>query len=435
MTKPCKLFLPGALGALIVLAAIALFSSQARLSLPAQAQVSTAEAALVNGGLELPYNDGIANGWALWYTTTPPLFLAKPNVEPNSAIRPGSAGGTSQYLYPQTPSYYNACLSQQITQGITVGHWIRLSAWARVDLNMITPVDKAQTRIGIDPNGGANPLDIPFATYPGYWDTFDANNREWQKLSVGLRATSPTVTVHLCTLPDEQIDVEVYWDDAEFTSSSGEWIFLPVVNKSYCASPSGLWNPDLEKSFGEYTDYQYHDGFSGSVAPYWKPWVAEPRDDRDKHPEYNKTDRDYRKMTGEVAQQFGHSAWGLYRAGIYQVIDCVNPGVTYTFNIYGWGWVGSPENYNDRVSDNTQPDALKMRVGIDPYGGTDWSSSNIVWSPFNPTSPYDAWNLYEVTANSKANKISVWVYAEANEWGMRYHQTFWDNASLTIVSP
>ncbi|MBN1933966.1 MAG: hypothetical protein JW934_04855 [Anaerolineae bacterium] len=442
----------GTLGTLSVLAAIALFSSQHLVSLPAQAQngVGAAEAALINGELELPYNtclDGdacqLANGWTLWHTTQwfpDEQFIDRPNASTESSIlRPGSPGSTSQHIYRRGASNFDACLSQQITQGITVGNWIRFSIWARLDTSMAIP--DAQTRIGIDPNGGTNPLDIQYETHQSYWDVFDAGNLQWQYLSISMRATSPAVTVYACAHPRWAMSFDAYWDDAEFVTASPQFVYLPIVTQKHCTVPPGeLWNSDLEKEFCILTDYQkpipgYDNVF---VAPYWMPfWNSNYNDAtwENAQPEYNKTDRDYRRYSGQTSQQYGHSSYKRFEAGIYQVVSGTVPGQTYRFTIYGLGWIGSPGNPNDRISNYQEPGGLSMRVGIDPYGGNSYTSSNIIWSAY--TDPYDVWTPLSVTATASAEKISVWAYAHPQTplYYYQYHQIFLDSASLTIVSP
>lgn len=427
MSKFLKLVFPFVLSALGVVAAFALWRPET-VNLQAHGEVAATEAALVNGGFEAPYgncpeigdNCQLANGWSLWYTTTrwrpDEPFIKEPAAGPEtewSRQRPGGTGSTSQRLYTRPASNFDACLYQQITQGITVGNWIRFSVWARVDTSMAMP--DAQTRIGIDPNGGTNPLDIQYETHPGYWDVFDAGNMQWQYLSISMLATSPTVTVYACAHPRWAMSLDSYWDDAEFVTVPPQFVFMPTVSKKYCAvSPGELWNPDLEQSFCLFDDYWrplpgYDNVF---VAPYWMPFWNDAYNGEtweNAQPEYNKTDRDYRRYSGQTSQQYGHSSFKRFEGGIYQVVSGTVPGQTYQFTIYGLGWIGRDGNQNDHISDYQEPNGLSMRVGIDPYGGSDYTSPNIVWS--DPIDPYDVWTPFSITATAAADRISVWAYA------------------------
>ncbi len=449
MFKLSKLVWPLLTG---TLAALALLSS-AQSTWQAQAGVGVAQAALVNGELEQPYHDcpginapcQLADGWSLWYTTrwsSDEQLIDQPAAGPETdpfKQRPGSTGSTAQKLYARPAHNFDACIYQQITQGITVGNWIRFSVWARVDTSMAMP--DAQTRIGIDPNGGTDPLDIQYETHPNYWDVFDAGNMQWQHLSISMLATSPTATVYACAHPRWAMSFDSYWDDAEFVTVPPEMVYLPMVAKRHCTVPPGeLWNPDLEQSFCLFDDYQKPiPGYDNVwVAPYWMPFWNDAYNDQtweNAQPEYGKTDRDYRRYSGQTSQQYGHSSYKRFEAGIYQVVSGTVPGRVYQFTIYGLGWIGSPGNTNDHVSDYQEPGGLSMRVGIDPYGGTDYTSSNIVWSDY--TDPYDVWTPLSITATAAADKISVWAYAhpQTPQYYYQYHQIFWDHASLTIVSP
>ncbi|MBN1583423.1 MAG: hypothetical protein JXA89_22125 [Anaerolineae bacterium] len=435
MNRFVKLAVMCGMGLLIVVGTITLLNLPGSWSQNAAAPLAIA---LANGGFEEPYADWqgsterqIADQWSLWYLETGENYLDKPLANPASS--PTHEGNTSQHIQSKSFRILNACVYQHVSN-VTIGHYIQFSAWAMVQAdNLLDSYEKWQVRLGIDPNGGSDPQQIEYYSYPFYWDTYNTDKGTWHKLSVSLKATASTATVYLCAHPTLPRDFNVYWDDAEVRVTSEQLVYVPLVVNQHCVIPPGeLANPDLERQFCLVTDYQPHDGFSGAIAPYWNPFVNTTGDL--KHPEYNKTDRDYRKYSGEVAQQFGHSAWGLFEAGIYQVVTGTNPGDVLQFSIYGWGWIGADGNTNDRVSDYTGADGLLMRVGIDPYGDEDANSANIVWSDFH-SDPLDKWNQYQITATAAMTRASVWVYAKGNKWGMRYHQTFWDNADLSVIQP
>jgi hypothetical protein len=58
----------------------------------------------------------------------------------------------------------------------------------------------------------------------------------------------------------------------------------------------------------------------------------------------------------------------IFDAGLYTQVSGVTPGATY-FAAMGWGAPKSPE------------DSFGRRLGIDPTGGTDPNSPNVVWGP------------------------------------------------------
>ena len=218
-------------------------------------------------------------------------------------------------------------------------------------------------------------------------------------------------------------------------------VYVPMVAREYCwLAPGTLANPDLEKDYCILKGYQPYPGYSNVfVAPYWHPFWNDdydPGTNSNKQPEYNYTDRSYRVHSGEVAQQFGLSGGGAFEAGIYQVVRA-NISDTLRFTIWGMGWTQywpSPNDpYDEGNSDYTEPGGLRFRVGIDPYGGESYTTTNMIWSDYYD--PYDAWHRFEVTATALSDQISVWAYAHPDNPILRWNQTFWDDATLVVIQP
>jgi hypothetical protein len=335
---------------------------------------------------------------------------------------------------------FDACLYQQIG-GITVGNYVRFSAWAKVVTDM-GPWDM-QTRVGVDPHGSTNPIDIQYETHPGYWDPYDGTGQEWQRLSVVLIATSPTVTVYACAHPKYAMSFQAYWDDAEFSVVPEQRSYLPVAEREHCVvAPGTLYNPDLEKDYCTLRGYQTWPvpSVKVEVAPYWQPFCNYvPNQDTHKWPEFGPTYKalyPYRVRSGAVAQQYGTSGGGAFEAGIYQVITGTRVGDALRFTIWGLGWTqewkGPGEGPNEFLSDYREPGGLNFKVGIDPWGGQSFASSNIIWSP--TYDPYDAWHQFEITATAMYTRVSVWAVAHPTIATMRWNQTFWDNANLEVTS-
>ena len=178
------------------------------------------------------------------------------------------------------------------------------------------------------------------------------------------------------------------------------------------------------------------------LAPYWLPyWNTEDYNDETKEfrqPEFGPTGLGigypYRSYSGLIAQQIGSSGGGTYEAGIYQVVNGVQPGDTYSFTLWAHGWTQywpSVNPIDERISDYQEPDGLNFKIGIDPYGGESYTATNIIWS--EEQDPYDEWSPFEVTATAMARQISVWAYANPTQYVMKSNETFWDDASLQII--
>ena len=123
--------------------------------------------------------------------------------------------------------------------------------------------------------------------------------------------------------------------------------------------------------------------------------------------------------------------WGKYQGGLYQRVTNLPPGARAGFSIYAHAWTCNddpPPAYScgDLYS-------LLFRVGIDPTGGLDPWSPNIVWSE-------DAWyrDVYDRVGPVEATvgadgAITVFVFGQA-KWPLKHNDAYWDDAAL-IVTP
>jgi hypothetical protein len=375
----------------------------------------------------------IAPSWKLWYKTDWPdelSTLAPPRA--NDASSPRREGEKAQHVYWKDWKNFDACIYQQVS-GLTVGNYVRFSVWAQVRTDM--GLHDMQTRIGMDPNGGTNPLDIQYETHPANWDVYTVGSGQWQQMAVTLKATSGTATIYACAHPRWPMRFDVYWDDATFSTVPEKLVFLPLILKEFWVppDPGTLYNPDLELDWGRKKGYQLPlEGYTNVyIAPYWMPFWNDnynPDTGEFAQPEYNYADRDYRVHSGAVAQQYGLSAWGGFEAGIYQVITGTTPGETVQFTMWGVGW-SSDSGGNDRVSDVQE--GLNFRIGIDPYGSESYTSTQIIWSDLYD--PYDEWHRFEITATVQSDRISVWAYTYPSAYWVRFNQIFWDDANLVVI--
>jgi hypothetical protein len=110
------------------------------------------------------------------------------------------------------------------------------------------------------------------------------------------------------------------------------------------------------------------------------------------------------KLEGDQAQNM----WSSYEfdAGVYQQIGGLTPGQVVGFDIAivtYWRGPGYPDSDGKMVK----------QVGIDPYGGTDPTSSNIIWS--NTDANDKAWVYLDVAATAQANTVTVFAKVQAPE--------------------
>ncbi len=98
--------------------------------------------------------------------------------------------------------------------------------------------------------------------------------------------------------------------------------------------------------------------------------------------------------------------------GIFQQVQVVK-GNTYYGNIV---WLVFDSLANDN-SINSVVGGISRKVGIDPFGGTDSRSPNIVWGPENTRNDCKICASQEVTATAQAGKARCWrVRSNSATW-------------------
>ncbi len=133
-----------------------------------------------------------------------------------------------------------------------------------------------------------------------------------------------------------------------------------------------------------------------------------------------------RVIDGDGQQFFTY--YSVHTGGVYQTVSGVTPGSTYTFsvNAYVWSTSGGDPNVS------AEPGGVIVQVGIDPLGGSDGASADIVWSA--PIERYDAFNSYEITAAAAADTITVWVRSSVTT-AVQYSVVYLDDSALTASVP
>ncbi len=99
--------------------------------------------------------------------------------------------------------------------------------------------------------------------------------------------------------------------------------------------------------------------------------------------------------------------------GLYQQVP-VTPGNTYYANII---WLVFDSLANDG-SINSQVGGIGRRIGIDPSGGTDSRSPNVVWSEDNWRNDCKICGIEEVAATAQAETITVFLRIDTT-WRLR----------------
>ncbi len=166
------------------------------------------------------------------------------------------------------------------------------------------------------------------------------------------------------------------------------------------------------------------------VAAGWMPWYIPPSEASpsfaNHDPNYDR-ESDRVRTSGGTAQKY-FTLFATHQGGLYQHVEEVKSGTTYRFSLYGYVWSSSFED----ADASEDPGDVVLRVGIDPTGGTDGTSPDIIWST-SATFYYDAYRQYAVIATAENDAITVFI--EATVGGPRANNYIYvDDAVLDVAS-
>jgi hypothetical protein len=104
----------------------------------------------------------------------------------------------------------------------------------------------------------------------------------------------------------------------------------------------------------------------GSVVDAWEPFVFSGTP-----PQFRWVNNEgiYRSQSQQIFST------NVFDAGIYQVVHNLQPGTYYWFRL---GWAPAAKSYD---GPNVESSAVGRKVGVDPFGGTDPKSPNVIWGP------------------------------------------------------
>ena len=137
--------------------------------------------------------------------------------------------------------------------------------------------------------------------------------------------------------------------------------------------------------------------------------------------------RPSRKVAGDNSQKYC-TFYSVHEAGLYQTVGGIQPGQHLRFSVYIEAW-SSP--FNDPTKSQGQL-SMNLRIGIDPYGGNNPWSPNIVWTPVRDS--FDHWDLYQVEAVAQSDHVTVFTYSRP-VYALQHNDVYLDEASLVVVGP
>lgn len=137
-----------------------------------------------------------------------------------------------------------------------------------------------------------------------------------------------------------------------------------------------------------------------------------------------------RIRSGQNSQKY-FTFWSVHQGGLYQVVEGVRPGLPLRFSVYMHAWSATKlDGKEPNPHFSFGQTGMHMKIGIDPTGGVDPWSPDVVWSPEKDT--YDEFARYEVQAVARSNKVTVFTHTRP-ENPMEHNDVYVDDAELTFM--
>jgi hypothetical protein len=156
------------------------------------------------------------------------------------------------------------------------------------------------------------------------------------------------------------------------------------------------------------------------VAGNWYPWWHAS----DTRPEYKIATVEvdpYRIHSGVQAQQW-FNTYDTHTAGIYQQILDLEVGRAVLLTAFVQAFTR-----NDDTNWRESTGRYRMRIGIDPYGGTNPESGDVLWS--GTVQPYDAYVPLAVEDVTRSDRCTIFVWGQA-EWAFKHNNAYVDQVEL-----
>lgn len=185
-----------------------------------------------------------------------------------------------------------------------------------------------------------------------------------------------------------------------------------------------LVNPGFE---GKYQPWQGQADIMMAEGwlPFWVPQSPSDEPWRNRPPAYWAGTGAPFIRAGQTAQVCS-TPWGTHIGGVMQTIP-VTPGQRLRLRAYGFAW----STDTDTLGQSADPGNVRMKVGIDPTGGSTPFEPTVVWSVERSVyDQYDAGFVVETIATHPAATVFL---LSAPELPRKHNDIFWDDASLELV--
>lgn len=166
-----------------------------------------------------------------------------------------------------------------------------------------------------------------------------------------------------------------------------------------------------------------------NVCRGWAPWHREqgaddgPSDNR--RPEWRAAAPFRERIrSGDNSQQW--FTWsGTHDAGVYQVVDVPDYSLA-KFSIWMQQWCQKANNQPAHKN-------IRMMVGIDPHGGVDPFSDDIVWGE-ELRADNDKWIQLTTPTVETSDRVTLFIRSVA-VWPVRDNNVYVDDAQLDVTPP
>jgi LysM repeat protein len=204
--------------------------------------------------------------------------------------------------------------------------------------------------------------------------------------------------------------VYVRWDTVQVPVGWVAWWYPPNTNHAdpnfYKDHPNNCYS-DAPESCAAWHNPEYRDTKGIAVGP-------------------------SRIHSGTNSQKY-FTFWSVHEAGLMQTVTGLTPGTELRFDVYMEAWSATEDGQGHEPSpyQSSGQTSMHMKVGIDPFGGDDPWSSNIIWSPEHDS--YDNFGYYEVRAVAQSDKVTVFTHSMP-EKAMKHNDMYVDDAELVAIS-
>ena len=163
-----------------------------------------------------------------------------------------------------------------------------------------------------------------------------------------------------------------------------------------------------------------HDTQYGSLANNWDPFI------------FDGTPPQFQWVGNEQIDPNGSQqmvSTDTFDAGIFQTVRNLQPGVYYQFRL---GYSLAAKSYsgpNERVT------SIGRKVGVDPFGGTDPKSPNVIWGPdyFDGKAALNIPQMLLVFA-ARSSNATIFFRAIAREGGNGENRVWFDAACMQAIN-